>query len=345
MGCPTWLKTEGKSIIKRGRQTIPNGGSALAAEAKEWLMAHFNQRVKFEEPMSRHTSFRVGGPAEALVEPESVEQLAVFIRWAREKKVPYRIMGGGTNLLVEDAGCRGVVVKLSKSMSRVQESERKGHTVWVTAMAGAKLQTLCRYAIRNGLGGLNFALGIPGTVGGAIMMNAGTSRGAIEQVLESIDILNPDGRIETTKREALDFSYRRLVLKKTKGSEALGKPVILKGHFRLRSSDPHRLDTEAKVILASRRKREPRFPSAGCFFKNPRPDLPAGRLIDTAGLKGIRIGDAQISEKHANYIINRGHASAKDILKLSRLVQDTVRKSFNIELEPEVIFLGKTEQR
>ncbi len=308
-------------------------------------MAHFNRRVKFDEPMSKHTSFRVGGPAEALVTPDSVDQMAELIRWAAETKVPYRVVGGGSNLLVGDGGCSGVVVKLSKGMNRIQASARKGRTVRITAMAGAGLQRLCWYAIRQGLGGLNFALGIPGTVGGAIMMNAGTAGGTIEQVLESVDLLAPDGRIYQKKRAQLDFSYRRLVLETSEGSEAYGQPVILSGDFGLRSSDPRQLETEAKAILASRRKREPlRFPSAGCFFKNPSPELPAGRLIDQAGLKGKRVGDAQISEKHANYIINRGRASAGDILELSRLVQDVVRASFNIELEPEVIILGKTER-
>lgn len=329
-----------------GTQTIRNQGSALTAGEKAWLMAHFKQQVKFEEPMSKYTSFRVGGPAEALVEPQSVAQLAALIRWAAEGKVPYRVVGGGTNLLVSDEGCRGVVVKLSKGLNRIHKSDRREDTVWITAMAGARLQTLCRYAIRNGLGGLNFALGIPGTVGGAIMMNAGTARGAMEQVLESVDILHPDGRIEKTKREELDFSYRRLALKKNDRSDAYGQPVILGGDFRLRSSDPRQLEIEASAILAARRQREPsRLPSAGCFFKNPTPNLPAGRLIDRAGLKGKRIGDAQISEKHANYIINRGHATANDILKLSRLVQDVVRASFNIELEPEVVILDNTERQ
>jgi len=316
----------------------------LTAEAREWLVAHFKEQARFEVPMSGHTSFRVGGPAEALVEPAGADQLAAFIRWAVKEKVAYRIMGGGTNLLVGDKGCRGVMVKIGRGMNRIQESARRGHTVWVTAMAGARLQTLCRYAIRKGLAGLNFALGIPGTVGGAITMNAGAGGGSVEQVLETVDILMPDGSVEKMKREDLDFSYRRLIVKEKEASVPYGQPVILAGDFRLRSSNPQQLEIEASGILASRRQREPRgFPSAGCFFKNPRPDLPAGRLIDQAGLKGKRVGGAQISEKHANYIINRGRATASDILELSRLVRDAVRTSCNIDLEPEVVILGETQ--
>lgn len=309
-------------------------------------MTHFNGEVKFEEPMAHHTSFRVGGPAEALLEPNGIAQLTALIRWASDKGVPYRVIGGGTNILVDDEGYRGLVVKLSKGLRRIRKSERREPTVWVTAMAGARLQTLCRYAIRNALSGLNFALGIPGTVGGAVMMNAGAGGSAMEQVLERVDILHPDGRIEITPRERLDFSYRHLTLKTAGRADASAQPVVLAAAFRLQSSDTRQLETEAGAILASRRRREPRgYPSAGCFFKNPRPDLPAGRLIDRAGLKGKRIGDAQVSKKHANYIINRGNASAGDILALSRLVQDAVKAFFNIELEPEVVILGSAQRQ
>ena len=315
----------------------------LAAAEKEWLMARFKTRVKFEEPMVKHTAFRVGGPAEALFEPESIEQLTAFVTWAFEKGFVYRVIGAGSNLLITDKGIRGVVVKLSKGMNRIREKERTENFVRVTALAGARLQTLCRYAIRKGFNGLNFALGIPGTVGGAIMMNAGTSRGAIDQVLGAIEILKPDGRIEKIDRGRLDFSYRALSLQGNGNAGVCGQSVILSGDFRLGYADPRDLKAEASIILGLRRKREPtRFPNAGCFFKNPAPETPAGRLIEQAGLKGKRIGDAQISEKHANYIINRRHATADDILKLSRLAQSVVRKKFNIDLEPEVKIFGET---
>lgn len=315
----------------------------LAAAEKEWLMARFKTRVKFEEPMAKHTSFRVGGPAEALFEPESVEQLTAFVTWAFDKGFAYQVIGGGSNLLITDKGIRGVVVKLSKEMNQIREKERTEDFVRISALAGARLQTLCRYAIRKGFKGLNFALGIPGTVGGAITMNAGTSQGAIDQVLDAIEILKPDGRIEKIDGGRLNFSYRALSLQGNGNAGACGQPVILSGDFRLGYADTLDLKAEAESILGLRRKREPtRFPNAGCFFKNPAPETPAGRLIDQAGLKGERIGDAQISEKHANYIINRRQATAGDILKLSRRVQAVVRQKFNIELEPEVKIFGET---
>jgi UDP-N-acetylmuramate dehydrogenase len=315
----------------------------LTAAERQWLMSRFKTRVKFEEPMAKHTTFRVGGPAEALFEPESVEQLTAFVTWALEKGFRYRVIGGGSNLLVTDKGIRGVVVKLSKRMNRIREKERTQAFVRVTAMAGARLQTLCRYAIRNGFDGLNFAMGIPGTVGGAIMMNAGAAHGAIDQVLDAIEILKPDGRIEKIDRERLNLSYRALSLNGNGNAGVCGQPVILSGVFRLGYADPNDLNAEASAILKLRKKREPtRFPNAGCFFKNPSSETPAGRLIDQAGLKGKRVGDAQISEKHANYLINRKHATADDILNLSRQVQSVVREKFNIDLEPEVKIFGET---
>jgi len=293
--------------------------------------------------MAKHTSFRVGGPAEALFEPENVEQLKAFVTRAFEKGLSYRVMGGGTNLLIPDKGIRGVVVKVSKGMNRIRAKERMESLVRVTALAGTRLQTLCRYAIRNGFKGLNFALGIPGTVGGAIRMNAGTGQGAMDQVMDAIEILKPDGRTEKVYRKKLNYSYRALSLENDGNTGACAPPVILSGDFCLGYADPKDLKAEAEIISGSRRKREPtRFPSAGCFFKNPGPDTPAGSLIDQAGLKGKRIGDAQISETHANYIINRRRATAEDILKLSRLAQSVVQQKFNIELEPEVKVFGET---
>jgi UDP-N-acetylmuramate dehydrogenase len=315
----------------------------LTAAERQWLMSRFRTQVKFEEPMAKHTTFRVGGPAEALFEPESVEQLTAFVTWALEKGFTYRVIGGGSNLLVTDKGIRGVVVKLSKRMNRIREKERTQAFVRVTAMAGARLQTLCRYAIRNGFDGLNFAMGIPGTVGGAIMMNAGTANGAIDQVLDAIEILKQDGRIEKIDRGRLNLSYRALSLNGNGNAGVCGQPVILSGVFRLGYADPNDLNAEASAILKLRKKREPtRFPNAGCFFKNPSSETPAGRLIDQAGLKGKRVGDAQVSEKHANYLINRKHATADDILNLSRQVQSVVREKFNIDLEPEVKIFGET---
>ena len=311
---------------------------ALDRDAKEWLIGHFKDGVRFEAPMAAHTSFRVGGPAEALAAPDNFKQVQVLMAWMHEKAIPYRIIGGGTNLLVKDQGIRGIVMTLTRCRHPIRQTVLQQDRVIVSATAGARLQTVCRFAVRNGLAGLNFALGIPGTVGGAVIMNAGTRRGAVGEVLVSVDVLTASGAVETIESDRLDFDYRHLSWDKAGFSE---RPVILGGCFCLHRGDPEALDAEATQILIERKAREPRrYPSAGCFFKNPASGPPAGNLIDRAGLKGIRIGDAEISNKHGNYIINRGKATADQILSLMRRIQETVHDMFNILLEPEVEIVG-----
>jgi UDP-N-acetylmuramate dehydrogenase len=313
-------------------------GMAIAGEAKEWLIGRFKGTVAFDEPMTRHTSFRVGGPADAYIEPETVEELAAIVEWAGERGIPYLVIGAGTNLLVRDKGFRGMVLNLSRCLNRIEPKDRSMDSIRVDAMAGVKLQRLCRYAIAKGLEGLSFALGIPGTVGGAVMMNAGTSKGSMQDVLDAVECLWPDGRIEAIERKDLAYSYRTLSFER---AAACGSPVILGGCFRLRSADPAALKQEAKTILDARKKREPRFPNAGCFFKNPNPETPAGRLIEQAGFKGERIGDAEVSQRHANYIINRGDASAAEILELANRIRHTVLARFGIDLKTEVRIVGE----
>ena len=313
----------------------------LDGDAKKWLRGHLKDRVTFEEPMAKHTTFRVGGPAEAYVEPETLKQLTAMIDWAIRKDIPYLVIGGGTNLLVSDKGIRGIVVVLTRCLNRIREEDKINDAAIVTAMAGARLQTLCRFAVRQGLEGLNFALGIPGTVGGAIMMNAGTATGSMADVLDAVEILKPAGQIVRRKKNEIVFSYRSISWCGRNTRSPRCQPIILGGSFRLRSADPKQLKQEAATIRGERKRREPtRHPSAGCFFKNPISGTPAGRLIEQAGLKGQRVGGAQISGKHANYIVNRGNASAADILTLMNHVQSVVNDRFNIHLEPEVKIVG-----
>lgn len=314
---------------------------ALSVEAKKWLIETLKDGVRFDEPMARHTSLRVGGPVDAYAEPETLEQLSGLLEGASERKIPYWVIGGGTNLMVTDGGIRGIVVVLKRCLNRIREPIPEGNRVAVIAQAGVTLQRLCRFAVRRGLEGLNFALGIPGSVGGAITMNAGTSRGAVADVLERVDVLLPGGGIRTIDRRQLDFGYRDLGWKGADFPSKGGMPVIIEGRFRLRRGDPLKLKKEADAIRAERRKREPaRYPSAGCFFKNPTTGQTAGQLIESAGLKGHRIGGAEISKKHANYIVNRKHAKATDILALMALAQDSVYRQVAVWLEPEVRIIG-----
>lgn len=314
---------------------------ALDPDSKKWLESRFDGRVKFDEPMSRHTSFRVGGPAEAYVTPECPEELIELINWVREQDLPYLVLGDGTNILVKDAGIPGIVIVLAKCLNKISQTGIGSDGVIVTAMAGAKMNSLCSFAITHGFGGMNFAIGIPGTVGGAIMMNAGTAFGGMEKVLDSIKILLPNGLTRRIKRENLNFEYRKLSWDKEKNEVYQGQPLIIEGCFCLHPSDSQKLKKEAEEILKTRKKRQPtHLPSAGCFFKNPASGKTAGQLIELAGLKGKKIGGAKISSTHANFIVNRNKASAADILALMELVQETTSKMFNIDLETEVKIVG-----
>jgi UDP-N-acetylmuramate dehydrogenase len=314
---------------------------ALDSDSIKWLKSRFGSNVKFDEPMSKHTSLRVGGPAQAFVAPENVEALKALVTWSWHKKIPYLILGNGTNLLVKDSGITGVVILLTQCLNTISQTDRNTHGIMVTAMAGAHMKTLCSFALKRGLEGMNFAMGIPGTVGGGIMMNAGTSYGSMERVLESISILLPTGEVRNIKKENLDFAYRKLSWNKEDTGAHFRQQVILDGCFRLNPSDPEKLKKEAQKILETRWQRQPRgLPSAGCFFKNPVSGKTAGELIEAAGLKGKSMGGAKISSKHANFIINHHNASAADFLELMELVEETVLTKFNINLEREVKVVG-----
>ncbi len=314
---------------------------ALDSDSIKWLNSRFGNTVKFDEPMSKHTSLRVGGPAQAFVAPENIEALKDLVTWSWQKEIPYLIMGNGTNLLVKDSGITGVVIVLTQCLNTISQTDRNTHGIIIIAMAGASMKTLCSFALKRGLEGMNFALGIPGSVGGGIMMNAGTSYGFMEDVLQSINILLPTGEVRNIKKKNLDFAYRKLSWNKEDIEGHPGQQIILDGRFRLSPSDPEKLKKEARKILETRWQKQPKgLPSAGCFFKNPVSGKTAGELIEMAGLKGKSMGGAKISTKHANFIVNHHNACADDFLKLMELVEETVLKKFNINLEREVKVVG-----
>jgi len=314
---------------------------ALDSDSIKWLESRFKHNVKFGEPMSRHTSLRVGGPAEAFATPENVEDLETLVKWSWDRGLSYLIIGKGTNLLVKDNGVHGIVIVLTKCLKKIDQTDTNTDGVIVTAMAGANLKTLCSYALKQGLEGMNFALGIPGTVGGGIMMNAGTSHGSMENVLKSINVLLPTGDTRRIKKEALDFDYRKLSWSPELTDGHRDQTVILDGRFCLCPSDPEALKKTAREIIRTRKKRQPiGLPSAGCFFKNPASGETAGKLIEMAGLKGKSVGGAKISSKHANFFINRHKASAADFLALINLAEKVVLEKFNVHLEREVKVVG-----
>jgi UDP-N-acetylmuramate dehydrogenase len=314
----------------------------LDKHAKKWLSDHLEGCVKFDVPMANYTYFKVGGPADAYTQPESKRELVMLIRYAVENQIPYYVIGGGTNLLVKDSGIRGIVIVLSSGFNQIQRSGLSNGDVLVTVGAGVKLQAFCRYAIENGLAGMNFAIGVPGSTGGAIMMNAGTSNGSMGHNIAFITVLGSNGHHRKIPRDLLSFAYRRLSIPSEPSESPMTQPVILEGCFKLQASDPERLKSEARNLLHLREQKQPlEMQSAGCFFKNPDFGKTAGELIELAGLKGKSVGAAVVSTKHANFIINRGGTTAAEVLKLKDIIQQTVVENFQINLEPEVKIVGE----
>lgn len=312
------------------------GIMGLSVALKDQLTKKFADRVRFDEPMTAHTTFRVGGPADAFVTVTDEKEITFLVRWLRQNELPFLIVGAGTNLLVRDGGIRGVVIAMTRSLAKISQPD----AVTVSAMGGAGLNAVCRFAIRKGLAGLNFALGIPGTVGGAIRGNAGAWERDMEKVVHSLRIISPDGTVALVDKTQLAFSYRALSL--VDQCRDLSASIILEARFSVSQQGPEILKAEADRLLSARKKTQPvgTF-SAGCFFKNPENCEPAGKLIDLAGGKDLRSGDAAVSSKHANFIVNQGRASAEDILRLMNRIQEAVLKKFNILLEPEVKIVGE----
>jgi UDP-N-acetylmuramate dehydrogenase len=313
----------------------------LDPPAKEWLHELLGPNVRFDEPMSRHTSLRIGGPADALVRPESEVQLKTLLEWAGETRTPYFVIGSGTNLLVRDGGIRGLVIHLAL-VAGVLEWEVHGGRVRIRAGAAIPTRRICRMALQQGWQGFNFALGIPGTLGGAVLMNAGTAHGAVADVLEAVTFMRPTGEIVRLARDAVSPGYRQMRFPDEVMGTDTGPGILLAADLGLAIGEQAAIRREARRLMAQRVKGQAvKEASAGCFFRNPSARQPAGRLIDEAGLKGMRVGDAQVSHRHANFIVNLGRASAEDVLALSAQVQQRVRVRSGVMLTPEVHIVGE----
>ena len=284
--------------------------------------------ILIDEPMSRHTTFRVGGPADFFVTPKAKEEVRDVIRICKEAGMPYYIIGNGSNLLVSDAGYRGVIVQICKEMNEV-----KVEGDLVKAQAGALLSGIAAKALGAELSGFEFASGIPGTIGGACVMNAGAYGGEMKDVLESVTALTGEGKIIELGRNELELGYRTSVIAK-KGYIVLG--AVLK----LERGDGEKIKTYMDELKEKRVTKQPlEYPSAGSTFKRPEGYF-AGKLIEDAGLRGFQVGGAQVSEKHCGFVINRDHAAAADIMELMRQVQIRVKENSGVDLEPEVKRLG-----
>ena len=283
----------------------------------------FARIVTENVPLSRLTSIRVGGPARFLYEPRTGVELAGLVAALRSEKVSFRIIGGGTNIVASDGGFDGAVIRLAGEFARLEFDGTRA-----VAGAAAPLSRLVRECAERGLAGAEGLVGIPGSIGGALAMNAGGRWGEIGQIVESARVLESGGTARELPASAITFEYRH---------SSLRGQVVLSAAFRLRESDPRAVRAAGEGYLAEKRvTQDLGAASAGCIFKNPSPGVSAGALIDKAGLKGAKLGGAQISQVHANFIVNAGGATAKDVLGLAELTKSRVREAFGVDLEYEV---------
>lgn len=284
--------------------------------------------IFMEEPMKKHTTFRVGGPADVLVQPDETA-LAAILALCRQYHVPYSFIGNGSNLLVGDKGIRGVVIEMTDPMGNIEVDGMK-----ITAQAGAMLSKIANTAASNGLGGMEFAAGIPGSVGGAVVMNAGAYGGEMKDIIEKVYVLDENGAQLELDRDALDLGYRHSCIPEK-------KYIVTKVVLELVPRDEAEIRSEMKELNEKRAEKQPlQYPSAGSTFKRPEGYF-AGKLIMDAGLRGYQVGGAQVSEKHCGFVINKGDATAADICQLMRDVSDKVQAQFGVVLEPEVKMIGE----
>lgn len=287
------------------------------------------QCVRIDEPMKKHTTFKIGGNADIFCEPENTEELCGLIDFFKTEGIEYTVMGNGSNMLVSDKGIRGAVIKIGERMSNITvEGE------CIIAQSGALLSKIASVAKKNSLTGFEELAGIPGSLGGAVYMNAGAYGGETAAVVEEVNFITSSGEIRTAKAEELDFGYRHSVF--TNGSD-----IILSAKIRLKKGNTAEIEEKMKDYSKRRSDKQPlNYPSAGSVFKRPQGYF-AGKLIEDCGLKGKTIGGAQISEKHAGFIINRSDATARDVLALIEYAQNEVMEKFGVKIEPEIRLTGE----
>ena len=296
---------------------------------KKLLSILKEEQVKKDEPMKSHTTFRVGGPADYFVTPQTAEEVAKVIEACTQEKVPYYIVGNGSNLLVSDKGYEGVIIQIYKQMNQVKVEGAQIH-----AQAGALLSMIAKRALDAELTGFEFAAGIPGTLGGACVMNAGAYGGEMKDVLKSVTVLTDKGEVKTLAKEELELGYRTSVIKKA-------GYIVLEAKIQLKEGDQEAIRETMKDLTIRRTTKQPlEYPSAGSTFKRPEGYF-AGKLIMDSGLAGYQVGGAQVSEKHCGFVINAGDATARDVRTLMDNVRDIVYKKYGVTLEPEVKFLGE----
>lgn len=288
-----------------------------------------NGRVMVDEPMKRHTTFKIGGPADLLVEPSSIEEVEGVLNICRSEDIPVTVIGNGSNLLVRDGGIRGVVVKIAELLSDVSVYEEK-----IVAEAGALMSKISSKALEHSLGGFEFASGIPGTIGGAVTMNAGAYGGEIKDYVSAVTCIDSEGQVKEYSGEEMAFGYRKSLVQ----AEGL---VVLKVEISLNRGDQDEIKSKIDDYTERRTSKQPlHLPSGGSTFKRPEGHF-AGKLIEDAGLRGLRHRNIQVSEKHCGFVVNLGESKAEDVLNLIGVVQKTVYDKFGIQLEPEIRIIGE----
>lgn len=287
------------------------------------------EQILEEEPMKKHTTFRIGGPAEYLILPQTTEEIADVIKLCRQEEIPWYIVGNGSNLLVADEGVRGVVIQLLRNFNQIQVEGCQ-----IRMQAGAQNAAVAKRALDASLTGFEFAAGIPGTIGGAVVMNAGAYGGEMKDILKEVTVLDPNGMIRTIPAEELELGYRTSIIAR-KGYVVLEAVIVLK------TGAPKEIKAAMDELKEKRVTKQPlEYPSAGSTFKRPEGYF-AGKLIMDAGLRGFSVGGAQISEKHCGFVINKGNATAKDVTELMDETKKIVMEKFGVALEPEVKRLGQ----
>ncbi len=301
----------------------------LPERVKDILKAKVTGTLLWDEPMKKHTTFGIGGPADVLVSPRDESDLQQILSISHEYDTPVTIIGNGSNLLVADEGIDGIVATLSNRLNNISVQEDR-----LMAGAGCQLARLTRVAADAGLTGLEFAVGIPGTVGGAVVMNAGTREGSIADVVTTVRAISHDGQIVELDKKALEFGYRESILQRKSF-------IVVAVEMKLRPGDANEIEARMRSNQAWRKETQPiHLRTAGSIFKNPPGDY-AGRLIEFSGCKGMSVGDAQVSDLHGNFIVNRGRATANDIRELMEMIVAQVSDKFGIQLEPEIQIVGR----
>ena len=301
---------------------------------KEYVYKHLlnildEKDIKLDEPMKKHISFRVGGPADILVKPRTEEQIKNIIDFAKKENIPYIVKGNGSNLLVRDGGIRGIVIEITDNFNSYEIEDKI-----IKVQSGALLSIIGRAALKQNLKGFEFAAGIPGTIGGALAMNAGAYGGEMKDIVKSVRLMDTDGNIFNFSNEDMQFGYRKSVLSKS-------DYIVLDAEIELEKGDYEEIKEMMKDFSNRRITKQPlNLPSAGSTFKRPEGYF-AAKLIDDSGLRGLTLRNAQVSDKHCGFVVNLGDAKASDILDLMYVVKSTVKNKFGVTLEEEVKILGE----